>query len=92
MSEQFEVGEIAIYWYPSSQYHQTEVTIVGPMECHQPGLFGYPIDCPTWPYNRQKSWVTISPDFMRKRRPPQDWKSLCHLTDTSVDKLEGVLA
>lgn len=84
MAERFEIGEVAIFHNPSSDFHGQEVEIV--MERHfaywknvdsgeEGGDYGYEI-----------KWADGDITFqletdLRKRRPPQDWVKLCRLTE-----------
>lgn len=81
----FTVGEVAIYWRPTSACHRMECTIMD-------GLKDRMWACPTTGETGKAAayeiefagllgpWVA-EPCELRKRRPPQDWVKLCHLTD-----------
>lgn len=55
-----------------------ECTVTGPLE---PSMFAgvpvYPVRCPHAPI-----LVWAQPGTLKLKRPPQDWKTLCNLTDT----------
>jgi hypothetical protein len=99
MNHRFDVGEIAIYCHPDSQWCGREVTIAGPLELTAYNNlrtgelvveFAHRIDAP---FIRQElppgAGFVTAPRWLRKRRPPQDWVKLCEL-----DKIpaEGVRA
>jgi hypothetical protein len=84
--EKFEVGEIAIAVSPNAHdelgVHGTEVLIEGPLQqrTFTDGLvyWSYLTSSPAKP-----GWqLRAKPEWLRKRPPKQDWKSICNLTDT----------
>lgn len=97
MSEQFEVGEIAIHNNRASEFYGTEVTVMGPLAPRlfiEHGVLGrapcYEITCPAMEVIRLRKGYPpfiAEPHELRKRRPPQDWKSLCRLTDTPLEEI-----
>jgi hypothetical protein len=84
------MGEIAIFVRPGSPHYGAEVTIVGPLEVRariDGRDFGrhfdacYLIDGPFGPTPFGQGQWSATPEWLRKRRPPQDWTKLCNLTD-----------
>jgi hypothetical protein len=78
-NESFSVGEIAELVY--SRYHRDisgiEALVIGPLEYRFNMISGlaehsYAIECEGLKY-------LALPDQLRKKRPPQDWKTLCNL-------------
>lgn len=96
MSEKFEVGEVAEWCNldGDDEYcNGQECTITGPLE-----YCGETVDRYTGETNHgwghdvtdsEGEWFAFVTD-LRKRRPPQDWTSLCHLTDSPVSEKELV--
>jgi hypothetical protein len=85
MSERFEVGEVAItQHYLTLRYNGLEVIVIGLPEWSKsrykggeicPETLLYPVQ---WP-DGDKTWEPFWK--LRKRRPPQDWITLCHLDE-----------
>lgn len=85
----FEVGEVAIYYRPGHNCHGHEVTILSGLNlselknaagrlvrtaaCYDIEMPGHcpPLGCV----------YAATPDQLRKRRPPQDWRTLCNLDE-----------
>lgn len=90
MSEKFEVGEVAIFWCPGGYCHGMDVAIVSPLYPGQYLRDGqihsdliHQVDCPQF----RSGFVWACPvGNLRKKRPPQDWVTLCKLD--SVPKAE----
>jgi hypothetical protein len=85
-AESFRVGEIALVNKPSHPASGEEVEIT---DLPQPsGGLGYRCSAGTWTDGDKYTVLwrgmhrAILPQYLRKRRPPQDWKRLCNLTDT----------
>lgn len=85
MSESFSVGEIAVGFgfVVDIENNGMECEIEGPLEWaawyHPNGEVG---EC----FGHDVRWADGEegferPEHLRKRRPPQDWKKLCRLTD-----------
>lgn len=82
----FRIGEIAIYTRPGSPYNGSEVMVVGPLlprvgdDLLTGNLYveydGYQITL-----NELPGIYGARPEWLRKRRPPQDWMKLCNLAD-----------
>lgn len=86
MSHTFKIGEIAIYTRPGSPYNGTEVMIVGPLiprvgNDHLTGTPYVEYDGYQITPNELPGRYGAKPEWLRKRRPPQDWVKLCNLHD-----------
>lgn len=93
MSERFEVGEVAIYHRPESNWHGLEVLIVSGIETRTcidevtgiRGTFaGHEVEFsdPVAEMAQERGYRWLAePHELRKRRPPQDWVKLCRLTE-----------
>lgn len=90
MAETFSVGEVALFVREGSDYSGAECTIIGPLSYRfvrdrKDGATShkwvYLIDGPFDSIPGTRGFVA-APENLRKRRPPQDWKTLCNLTDT----------
>lgn len=90
----FEVGEIAIFWRPGSKYHMREVEILTPL------LPVHFMDTITGLWQTELAYriadqlllgaypgidFCATPMHLRKRRPPQDWNTLCNLDEAPLD-------
>jgi hypothetical protein len=92
VSATFSVGEVALIHAPGGRYHGAEVTIIESLHMYTPvnscGALGDPVEgytiagdsLPPYAFKTGKGWG-IARQNLRKRRPPQDWKSICNLTD-----------
>lgn len=87
MSESFSVGEVAIWVREGSPNYGREVTIAGPLQlvnAWQPDGsciydYRYPMDADFAPVSPHGNGWCAHPDWLKKRRPPQDWVKLCQL-------------
>lgn len=87
----FEIGEVAIFHDPGNGYHGKEVTIIGPLE-HGMLLVGRNRYRAHWHHAvdvmdcyGKPSYAPV--EYLRKRRPPQDWKSLCKLDEIPAEEV-----
>jgi hypothetical protein len=91
--QRFEVGEVAIFTRIGSRFHGMEVTIIKPLHLaliHDQitGIdalaYVYKIDGPFGSHRPEVDGWAAPPEFLRKRRPPQDWIKLCDLASVSA--------
>lgn len=75
MTDKFQIGEIAIYNRPESEYHNTEIEIIGPLEKrviidHLTYKKEY---VPAYMVNVPGLGIRAArPQHLRKKRPPQN--------------------
>lgn len=93
MSEQtFSVGEIAVLIDLIDEvWRGSEVQIDGPLDVH-PCMnvrTGESFFEPVYPLHLVATGASgfAPPRCLRKRRPPQDWKTLCDLTDLPREEM-----
>jgi hypothetical protein len=86
VSESFKVGEIAVLCNATilAEYNGQECQVIGPLTTRAARslstggtvyLFGYRVVV------ADGKTLAVEPQQLRKRRPPQDWKAICNLTD-----------
>lgn len=98
MAEKFDVGEVAIFNRPGSQFNGVEVTVTGPlarrlMRDYRDGrmftadsyLIDGPFDHLPHVFSSTGKWSCL-PEHLRKRPPPQDWVSICNLTSVPTQE------
>jgi hypothetical protein len=84
----FSVGEVAVYVGPTASLHGRECTIIGGLQMRST-LFNYGRIGMALRYDvRFPDGVEfhVRAEYLRKRRPPQDWEKLCRLTDRPVEE------
>lgn len=103
MSHTFNVGEIVLIHRPGHHLHGTEVTVVEGLHMYAPinsdgsvgdVVEGYTVSgeqLPPYTFTRGRGWG-VEPQYLRKRRPPQDWVKLCNLTELPSPLLQGEIA
>lgn len=95
MAESFSVGEIAIIVAASEWPERIgwEVEIIAPLgdysycsrfDSQIRIATGYRIRMPEKCSLTGTSTAVCKPEFLRKRRPPQDWVKLCRLNETPI--------
>jgi hypothetical protein len=80
----FAVGEMAELVYSRFGHDGTECTVTGPLQERINKItaireLAYAIDV------RGKPYMAL-PDQLRKKRPPQDWVTLCNLHETAPER------
>jgi hypothetical protein len=80
----FAIGELAELVYSRFGNEGTECTVTGPLKHRFNRItrvmeLSYEIDVAGRPY-------FALPEQLRKKRPPQDWVSLCHLDVVSPER------
>ncbi len=88
---QFVVGEVAVFFCPGRSYHGKDVLITQGLHfttCDdadtgetKSGMF-YGVQPSFLPCSLQK--YVAEERLLRKKRPPQDWRSLCSLDSVST--------
>lgn len=87
MAEYFAVGEIAEIVYSRYERGQgMECTIVAPLRLRRNTITALIEDCYVIEVEGEK--YCALPDQLRKKRPPQDWMSLCHLDEVPAEPRE----
>lgn len=96
----FEVGEVAIYNNPNCPLHGEECTItegLGVRECWvYPAVgaaaqyTGYREGYRIWFASVASYDLVAFPYELRKRRPPQDWITICNLREDTVERPKEV--
>lgn len=89
-NETFKVGEIAIYVCSDhhSEYNGQECTVDSPLGWRFPKnvVTGQLMEVYGYRTIAQDGTIfTCRPEQLKKRRPPQDWQTLCNLQDKPVD-------
>lgn len=94
MDRYLQPGEEGIYVRPDSKLYGSELTVTGRAELrkliHVPTgshktILSYVVDCPAMgpPPEGYVCWL-VPVEYVRRKPPKQDWKSLCSLDDVKV--------